>query len=166
MPWRLCDSTAVSDDKLTIPLISNFIPNRTWRFTWKPWSDGDIFPRGVTVDNEVLARSTLQVKSWRHNMEKLTSLTVLCEGNLLPIDYTHSMMTSSNGTFSALLALGEGNPSVTGGFPSQRPVTWSLDVFFDLHPNKRLSKQSRRWWFKTPSRSLWRHSNEISMKSV
>ena len=33
-------------------------------------------------------------------------------------------------TLSALLALCEGNPSVTDGFPSQRPVTWSFDVFF------------------------------------
>ena len=29
-------------------------------------------------------------------------------------------------TFSASLALCEGNPPVTDGFPSQRPVTWSL----------------------------------------
>ena len=35
-------------------------------------------------------------------------------------------------TFSALLALCEGNPPVTGGFSSQRPVTWSFDVLFDL----------------------------------
>ena len=28
--------------------------------------------------------------------------------------------------------------------------------------NKRLSKQSRSWWFDTPSRSLWRHCNEKS----
>ena len=32
-------------------------------------------------------------------------------------------MTSSNGTFPVPLALCEGNPPVTGGFPSQRPVT-------------------------------------------
>ena len=31
----------------------------------------------------------------------------------------------------------------TGGFPSQRPVTWSYDAFFDLRLNKWLSKQSR-----------------------
>ena len=31
--------------------------------------------------------------------------------------------------FSALLALYEGNPPVTGGFPSQRPVTRSFGVF-------------------------------------
>ena len=62
--------------------------------------------------------------------------------------------------FSALLALCEGNPPVPGRFPSQRPVTRRFDVFFDLRLNKRLSKQSRRRWFKTPSRSLWRHCND------
>ena len=35
-------------------------------------------------------------------------------------------------TFSALLALCVGNSPVTGEFPSQRPVTQSFDVFFDL----------------------------------
>ena len=45
-------------------------------------------------------------------------------------------------TFSALLALCAGKPPVTGEFPSQRPVTRSFDVFFDLRLNKRLSKQS------------------------
>ena len=35
-------------------------------------------------------------------------------------------------TFSTLLALREGNPLVTVGFPSQRPLTWSFDVFFEL----------------------------------
>ena len=49
------------------------------------------------------------------------------------------MMTSSNKTFSALLALCEGNPPITSGFPSQRPVTRVFDVFFDLRLNKRLS---------------------------
>ena len=43
-------------------------------------------------------------------------------------------------TFSELLALCEGNPPVTGGFPSQRPVTRSFDVFFDPRLNKRSSK--------------------------
>ena len=40
------------------------------------------------------------------------------------------------GTFSALLALCEGNPPITGGFPSQGPVTWGFDVFFDLQLKK------------------------------
>ena len=38
-------------------------------------------------------------------------------------------------TVSALLALCAGNSPVTGEFPSQRPVTRSLDVFFDLRLN-------------------------------
>ena len=63
-------------------------------------------------------------------------------------------------TFSALLAFCVGNSPVTGEFPSQRPVTRSFDVFFDLRLNKRLSKQSWGWWFETPSRSLWHHCNE------
>ena len=63
-------------------------------------------------------------------------------------------------TFSTLLALCAGNSPVTGEFPSQRPGTQSFGVFFDLLLNKRLSKQSRRWWFGTPSHSLWRYCNE------
>ena len=35
-------------------------------------------------------------------------------------------------TFSALLALCEGKPSVTGGFPSQKPVLRSFEVFLCL----------------------------------
>ena len=68
-------------------------------------------------------------------------------------------MTSSNGSIFRATCPCKGNPLVIGGFPSQRPVTRSLDVFFDLRLNKRLSKQSRRRWFKTPSHSLLRHSN-------
>ena len=45
-------------------------------------------------------------------------------------------------TFSALLAICVGNSPVTGEFPSQRPVTRSFDVFFDLRLNEWLSKQS------------------------
>ena len=64
-------------------------------------------------------------------------------------------------TFSALLAFSTENSPVTGEFPAQRPVTLTFDVFFDLCPNKRLSKQSWGWWFETLSRPLWCHSNVI-----
>ena len=63
-------------------------------------------------------------------------------------------------TFSTLLALCEGNPPVTGGFASQRPVIWNFDVFFDLCLNKWLSKQSRHRWFEMPLHSLWHRCNE------
>ena len=51
-------------------------------------------------------------------------------------------------TFSALLAIWAGNSPVTDKFPAQRPVTRSFGVFFDLHLNKRLSKQWLGWWLR------------------
>ena len=62
-------------------------------------------------------------------------------------------------TFPAILTLCAENSPVTGEFPSQRTVTRSFNVFFDLRLNKVLSKQSSGWLFQTPSRSLWRHCN-------
>ena len=64
-----------------------------------------------------------------------------------------SMMMSSNGNIFHITG------PLYGEFPSQRPVMWSFDVFFDLRLNKRLSKQSRRQWFETPSCSSWCNSN-------
>ena len=58
-------------------------------------------------------------------------------------------------TFSVLLAL----RVVTGEFPSQRPVTHSMDVFFDLCPKKWSSQQWRPRWFETPPRYFLRHCN-------
>ena len=69
-------------------------------------------------------------------------------------------------TFSALPALCAGNSPVPGEFPAQRPVTRSLDVFFDLRLNKRLSKQSWGWWFETLSCPLWRHCDGIPMHQM
>ena len=63
-------------------------------------------------------------------------------------------------TFSALLAPCASNSPITGDFPAQRPVMWSLCIFFDLRLNKRLGKQSSGWSFETPSHPLWRQSNE------
>ena len=65
----------------------------------------------------------------------------------------HRMMTSSNGNVFRALTL----CTWICEFPSKRPVTRSFEVLFDLRVNKRLSKQSRDWWFETPSRSSWRH---------
>ena len=64
-------------------------------------------------------------------------------------------------TFSALLAICAGNSPVSVEFPTQKPVTRSFDVFFDLRLNKRLSKQSWRWGFQTLSLPLWRHRNGL-----
>ena len=73
------------------------------------------------------------------------------------------MMTSSNWNIFRVTGPFAGNSPVTGEFPAQRPLTRSFDVFFDLGLNKRLSKQSRRWWFETPFCLSWRHCNAIAV---
>ena len=73
------------------------------------------------------------------------------------------MMSSNENFFS--MAICAGNSLVTSEFPTQRPVMWSFDVFFDLRLNKRLSKQSWGWWFEMPLLPLWRHSNVHPLKS-
>ena len=68
------------------------------------------------------------------------------------------MMTSSNGNIFCVTG------PLCGEFTGprwQRPVTRNFGVFFDLHLNKRLRKQSWGWWFETPSRPLWRHCDVV-----
>ena len=77
-----------------------------------------------------------------------------------PADSPHTWWRHQMETFSALLAICAGNSPVPGEFPTQRPVTRSFDVFFDLRLNKRLSKHSWAWWFETLSPPLWRHRND------
>ena len=79
----------------------------------------------------ITCRLLFYIPWWRHHMETLTALLAICAGN----------------------------SSVTGEFPAQRPVTRNFDVFFDQRLNKCLSKQWWGWWFETPSRPLWRHSD-------
>ena len=70
------------------------------------------------------------------------------------------MMTSSIGNIFSVTGPLCGEFTGPGEYPTQRPVTRSFDVFFDLRLNKRLSKHSWGWWFETLSWSLWRHHNE------
>ena len=71
----------------------------------------------------------------------------------------HYMMTSSNGNIFR----------VTGPFWGEStghrwiPLTNASDaeLWCCLRLNKRLSKQSRRRWFETPSRSSWHHCNDL-----
>ena len=69
------------------------------------------------------------------------------------------------GEFSAQRASNAGNVSIWWRhhmeIVSQKSVTRGFDVYFRLLLNKRLSKQSRRRWFETPSRSLWRNNYGI-----
>ena len=45
-------------------------------------------------------------------------------------------------TVSALVAVCEGDPPVTGGFPSQRAISAGFDIFFGVSLNKLLNKQT------------------------
>ena len=74
--------------------------------------------------------------------------------------FSDTMMTSSNGNIFRVTGSLCGEFTGPGDFPTQRPVTRSFDVFFDLRLNKRLSKQPCGWWFETLSWSLWRHCND------
>ena len=95
--------------------------------------------------------------------------------NLLPVGDTWYVPVTRNmktwwryqiETFATLLAICAGNSPGTGEFHTQRQVTRSFDVFFDLHLNKRLSKPSRGSWFETLSRPSWRHCNESSLNML
>ena len=70
------------------------------------------------------------------------------------------MMTSSNGSIFRVTG------PLYGESSSQRPVTRSFGVFFDLRLDKRFSKQSWGWRFETPSCSLWRHCNDLNIPSL
>ena len=71
------------------------------------------------------------------------------------------MMTSSNGNNLRVTGPLRGELIGHRWIPrTQRSVTWSFDVFFDLRLNKWLSKQSWGWWYETPLPVLWRHCNE------
>ena len=74
------------------------------------------------------------------------------------------MMTSLNGNIFRVTDPLCGEFTGPGDFPTQRPVTRSFDVFFDLRLNKRLSKQPWGWWYETPS--LWRQCNECFFLQV
>ena len=134
--------------------------NRVTQFVkWSPWRRLEKLKRMVitlhcwnilynaTADPEGLFQDTCPASIWR-----LLERTIRCVQ--IVTWWRHQIET-----FFALLALCAGNPPFTGEFPSQRPVTRTFDIFFDLRPNKRLSKQSWGWWFEAPSRPLCRHCN-------
>ena len=121
----------------------------------------DRFPRQKPPDAELLYHQSQKSEKNSTRMLPMCFLwhenTTCCCGSLCP-DFIF-MMTSSNGNIFCITGPLWGEPPVTGGFPSQMPVTLSFDVFFDLCLNKRLNKQSRHRWFETPSCSLWCHYN-------
>ena len=64
-----------------------------------------------------------------------SKLVVMCHNSVC------NMMTSSNGNLFRVTGPLRGEFTGPCEFPTQRSVTRSFDVFFDLRLNKRLSKQ-------------------------
>ena len=99
--------------------------------------------------------------TWRHKEPKQQKPWYWpCLPGIFRCQEVNSMMTSSNGNIFRVTGLLCGEFTGYRWVPhTQRPVTRSFDVYFDLRLNKRLSKQWWCWWFKTPPRPLWRHRN-------
>ena len=79
--------------------------------------------------------TNLAMRSWSALVARRTDRPWSCSTDSLTGDsiwWRHQMET-----FSALLPICAGNSPVTGEFPTQRPVTRNLDIFFDLRWNKR-----------------------------
>ena len=85
-----------------------------------------------TLYDAVLVQTILwYIPWWRHQMESFSALLALCAGiHRSPVNSPHKGQWRGALMFSLICAL-----------------------------NKRFSKQSWGWWFKTPLRSLWRHCN-------
>ena len=73
-------------------------------------------------------------------------------------------MTSSNRNIFCIIGPLWVESTAHRRIPLTKGSARNLIFFFDLCLNKRLSKQSRRRWFETPSRSPWRHYNDSRLK--
>ena len=118
-------------------------------------ANADLFRSGIKCIYSFMFPKQLSTK----RVDKLPPCILRCYSSLSSCSiawWRHQMET-----FSALLAICAGNSPVPGEFPTQRPVTRSFGVNFDLRLNKRLCKQSWGWWFETLLCLLWRHSNGL-----
>ena len=96
------------------------------------WFTDEYVSQGLNELNEWWMNSLWLEKSGYYFKDAICRYIFMM--NTLHAQWRHQMET-----LSTLLALSEGKPPVTGGFPSQRPVMQSFDVFFNLHLDKWLS---------------------------
>ena len=73
------------------------------------------------------------------------------------------MMTSSNGNIFRVTGHLCGEFTGPRWIPRTKASDAELWCFLWSAFDKRLSKQSRGWWFETPCRSLWRQSNDLNI---
>ena len=80
--------------------------------------------------------------------------------NLVSGRHPWTMMTSSNGNISRVTGPLWGESTGHWWIPLTKASYVELWCFLWCTPSKLLSNQSRRRWFETLVRSLWRHCNE------
>ena len=95
------------------------------------WLKGQYTPEkvGMTSDNNPQTISARTVLSESDKNDSSVTSNSMCRHMLLA-PFVHTTTNYKMETFSARLALCEGNAPVTGGFPSERTVTRNFDVFF------------------------------------
>ena len=123
------------------------------------WSEDRSIPYIKQNRHTLLLRFVLPCWFYRMSVNSLEwSISLMLAS--LALGWSYGMMTSSNGNI--FRATGPLRGEFTGHqwIPSTKASDAELWCLFDLRPDKRLGKQSRRWWFETPSRSLWRHCND------
>ena len=138
-PWIRYGSLVTKDDEKKAELL-HIIARFHWRTCREVMRNASVTFTGTDIRMEHQRDTYCQFID-------ISNYRDLSESELMISVTEFSWWRHQTETFSALLAL----------FPSQRPVTRSFDVFFNLRPNRRLSKQHWGWWFEMQSLSLWRH---------
>ena len=123
-----------------------------WRFSHVPLYDG-LMQHDIEYS---MVMTEIGYRSYFEFTKNTSSLARIDE--LFEVSYEYfglSLWPHQMETFSALLALGVGNPPVISGFPSQRASNTDLWCSFAVSLNKLLNKQSIDQRFQTtPWRSF------------
>ena len=130
-----------------------------------PWRGGLYFETGPWVSSKCRNSSCKdKTISWAIILHEANA--TICKATLSiwepcdHADFPSEWWRHQMETFSALLALCAGNSPTTANFPHKGSWRGALVyVFFDVHLNKPLGKQSWGWWFESPSCSSWRYCN-------
>ena len=132
--------------------MNHYILRTLYLFNWIP-----CISSGIILKQKMLVLTKFSTQYVPEFLQKDISVSVY--RYQYKVHTRNIMMTPSNGNIFRVTGLCAGNSPVSGEFPSQRPVTRSFNIFFDLCMNKWLSKQSWGSWFETPSCPFWHHCN-------
>ena len=116
-------------------------------------TDGFLSQKHSNVDLWCFFVVSLNKLSKKHSMDRLF------ETPWRSFDVTVIMMTSFNGNIFRVTGAVREESTGHRWIPFTKASDAELWCFLWSAPKQRLSKQSRRRWFETQSRSLWRHRN-------